>query len=145
MIGVKSKAPFSPNLAFILCIAILDGRDNERREVHVHGLDLGIIFLKGLNGPIAYHEFLASIQSVSVVILCLGLQLTYSITFRIVIYFLFLNGSLERRKDGRGLTDWLIAFYCTTCLSLSDPSPTWAPYLLKGRPGVSVNNQYWPK
>ena len=105
MIGVKSKAPFSPNLAFILCIAILDGRDNERREVHVHGLDLGIICLKSLDGPISYHEFLASIQSVSVVILCLGLQLTYSITFRIVIYFLFLNGSLERRKDGRGLTD----------------------------------------
>lgn len=72
--------------------------------MHVHGLDLGIIFLKGLDGPIAYHEFLASIQSVSVVmILCLGVQLTYSSTFRIVFYFIFLNGSLERRKDGRGL------------------------------------------
>ena len=71
----------------------------------VHGLDLGIICLKSLDGPIAYHKFLASIQSVSVVILCLGLQLTYSITFRIVVYFLFLNESLQRRTDGRGLTD----------------------------------------
>lgn len=73
--------------------------------MHVHGLDLGIIFLKGLDGPIAYHEFLASIQSVSVMILCLGVQLTYSSTFRIVFYFLFLNGSLERWKDSKGLTD----------------------------------------
>lgn len=144
MIGVKSKAPFSPNLVFIL--GFVNRRQDGRSGVHVHGLDFGIIFLKGLDGPIAYHEFLAIIWSVSVVVLSLGVQLTYSSTFRIVIYFFFLNGSLERRKDSKGLTDWLFACYCTTCLSLSDPSPTYAASLLNGRSGVSTTgHQYWPK
>ena len=59
MIGVKSKAPFSPNLVFIL--GFVNRRQDGRSGVHVHGLGFGIIFLKGLDGPIAYHELLAII------------------------------------------------------------------------------------
>lgn len=56
-----------------------------------------------------------SISVSRVMILCLGVQLTYSSTFRIGFYFIFLNGSLERRKDGRGLADCLLAIVLHIC------------------------------
>ena len=101
MIGVKSKAPFSPNLAFIL----------DNRYQAVGRTEGGVCTWSRSRHHIPERPRWShsvsrasrnSIQSVSVVILGVGVQLTYSITFRIVISFLCLNESLQRRKDGKG-------------------------------------------